>query len=64
MDPAYNLRNAADYHLVQPRTEAFKKSPLYALPAAWNVLSPDIKLQQNRTTFRWALRAHLLEEIV
>jgi hypothetical protein len=25
MDPAYNLRNAADYHLVQPRTEAFKK---------------------------------------
>jgi hypothetical protein len=63
-DPTYNLRNAADYHLIQPRTEAFKKSPLYALPAAWNALSPEIKLQQNKTTFRWALRAHLLEEIV
>jgi len=63
-DPAYNLRNANDYHLVQPRTELFKKSTFYALPAAWNALAPEIKLQNNKTTFRWALRAHLMEEIV
>jgi hypothetical protein len=59
----HNLRNASDYYLIQPRTEFFKKSPLYALPSAWNELSPFIKLHANRTTFRWALKAHLLEEI-
>jgi hypothetical protein len=38
-------------------TKLFKKSTQYAL-------APEINLQQNKTTFRWALRAHLLEEIV
>jgi hypothetical protein len=62
-DPNITLRNANDYHLVQPRTETFKRTTLYALPATWNDLSPYIKLQNNRITFRWALKAHLLESL-
>jgi len=42
-DPTINLRNANDYTLIHPRTETFKKSTLYALPYAWNELSPYIK---------------------
>ena len=63
-DPALNLRNANDYYLPIPRTETFKKSTFYALAAAWNDLTPFVKLQQNRTTFKWALRAHLLEALL
>jgi len=59
--PDLNLRNASDYHIIQPRIEFFKKSPLYALPNEWNNLSPFIKLHTNKTTFKWALKAHLLE---
>ncbi len=58
------LRNANDYQLLQPRTETFKRTTLYALPAAWNDLSPYIKLQTNRITFKWALKAHLLESLL
>jgi len=63
-EPALNLRNADDFYLPIPRTETFKKSTFYALPAAWNELSPFVKLQQNRITFKWALRAHLLEDLI
>jgi hypothetical protein len=58
------LRNANDFLLLQPRTETFKKSTLYALPSIWNNLAPEIKLQQNRITFKWALKAHLMNEIM
>jgi hypothetical protein len=30
------LRNADNYSLPNPRTELFKKSPLYFLPFEWN----------------------------
>jgi hypothetical protein len=60
--PDRNLRNADEFNLAQPRTEMFKRSSYFALPAAWNNLAPEVKLQQNRTTFRWALKAHLLTE--
>ena len=59
--PDLNLRNASDYHIIQPRIEFFKKSPLYALPNEWNNLSPFIKLHINKNTFKWALKAYLLE---
>ncbi len=62
-DPVRDLRNANEYFIMQPRTETFKKSMLYALPLAWNNLVPEIKLQQNKTTFKWALKAHLFEEL-
>jgi hypothetical protein len=61
-DPELNLRNANDFYLPQPRTETFKKSTYYALPATWNSLTPYIKLQPNKITFKWALKAHLLDE--
>jgi len=59
-----NLRNADEYSLPLPRTEMFKKSTYYAIPNAWNELAPEIKMQQKRTTFRWALKAHLLQELL
>jgi hypothetical protein len=62
-DPNIILRNANDFIMPQPRTETFKKTTLYALPYAWNELSPFIKLQNNKLTFRWALKAHLLETL-
>jgi hypothetical protein len=62
-DPELNLRNATDFHLPFPWTDTFKKSTLYALPFAWNSLSPYISLQPNKITFKWALNAHLLEQI-
>jgi hypothetical protein len=58
------LRNANDFLLTQPRTETFKKSTFYSLPTEWNNLAPEIKLQQNRITFKWALKAHLFEDIM
>jgi hypothetical protein len=62
-DPDVNLRNAEDYYLTRPRTETFKKSTFYAIPTAWNDLIPEIKYQENKFTFKWALKAHLLSEI-
>jgi hypothetical protein len=62
-DPDVNLRNADDYYLTRPRTETFKKSTFYAIPTAWNDLIPEIKYQENKYTFKWALKAHLLSEI-
>ncbi len=62
-EPAIQLRNANDYYLPLPRTEAFKKSTYYSIPLAWNELAPEIKFQQNAITFKWALKAHLLESL-
>ena len=62
-EPAILLRNANDYYLPLPRTEAFKKSTYYSIPHAWNELAPEIKFQQNAITFKWALKAHLLESL-
>ncbi len=45
---AQALRDDDKYHLPQARTEALKKIPLY---------------QNNKTTFKWALRAQLFDEI-
>jgi hypothetical protein len=61
--PERTLRNAEEFNLPQPRTEMYKRSTYYALPAAWNTLAPEVKFQQNRLTFRWALKANLLAEL-
>jgi hypothetical protein len=63
-EPAINLRNANDFYLPMPRTESFKKSIAYSLPHTWNELQPEIKYQENAITFKWALKAHLLESIM
>jgi hypothetical protein len=59
-----NLRNANDFYLPIPRTETFKKSTYYSMPSAWNNLALEIRLQENRTTFKWALKAHLIEALI
>jgi hypothetical protein len=56
---AKKLVDVSQIYVISP----FKKSPFYALPQAWNDLSPFIKYQNNRTTFKWALKAHLLDEL-
>ncbi len=63
-EPAINLRNANDYFIPMPRTETFKKSTYYALPSAWNDLAIEIKYQENKITFKWALKAHLMEDLL
>jgi hypothetical protein len=35
----------------------------YPISAASNFFVDTVKLQNYRTTFRWALKAHLLEEL-
>jgi len=56
------LRDDDKYHLPHARTETFKKIPLYSLPEEWNKHN-DMRYQSNRITFKWALRAQLLDEI-
>ncbi len=58
----HNLHNNDDFTLPMARIEFFKKIPLYSLPLAWNILD-DIKLQHNKTTFRWGLREKLFSEL-
>ena len=57
------LRNAADLALPNPRTEQFKKSPLYSLPLEWNRMD-DNKYIQQRTTFKTCVKYKLLNEII
>jgi hypothetical protein len=57
------LRNADDYKLPIPRTELFKKSPLYTLPLEWNSMD-DNKYIRNRTTFKTAVKYLLLAEVI
>ena len=61
-DLDYNLRNMNDFTLPAPKTEFFKRQPLYTLPLEWNNLD-EIKLQHNCTTFQICLKNNLLNEI-
>jgi hypothetical protein len=56
------LRNENDYFLPHPRLEQFKRIPLYSLPAAWNAAG-DIRLQNNKITFKIALKDKLMEDL-
>jgi len=57
------LRNADNYTLPNPRTELFKKSPLYTLPLEWNMLDEN-RYIRNRTTFKTALKYMLLNSVI
>jgi len=57
------LRNADDFMLPHPRTELFRKSPLYSLPLEWNKMDEN-KFNSNRTTFKTAVKYKLLNEIL
>ena len=58
----YEMRNATDFNLPVPRTEFFKKQPMYSLPLAWNSFN-DMKLQPNKTTFQKYVKEFLLSEL-
>jgi hypothetical protein len=58
----HELRNENDYYLPPPKLEFFKRIPLYSLPAAWNAAG-DLRLQQNKTTFKIALKDKLMNEV-
>jgi hypothetical protein len=58
----YNLRNNDLYLLPNPRTETFKKMPLYSLPWEWNN-SGNLMFYNNHITFKHALRGHLFGEL-
>jgi hypothetical protein len=57
------LRNANNYTLPNPRTELFKKSPLYALPLQWNILDEN-RYIRNKITFKTALKYLLLNSLM
>ena len=58
-----NLRNENEFTLPIPRTEQFKKFPLYSLPQEWNN-AEELVFYQNKITFKHALREKLLSEIM
>jgi hypothetical protein len=60
-ETGYNLRNDDFFKLPLARIELFRKSPVYALPLAWNTLSEHIRYQHNRCTFKIALTNYLFE---
>jgi hypothetical protein len=57
-----NLRNTDHYSLPHPRTDQFKRFPLYSLPLKWNK-SEELSLYHNTTTFKHALRDKLFLEL-
>ncbi len=52
-----------NYALPNPRTELFKKSPLYTLLLEWNNLDAT-KYIRNRVTFKTALKYNLLNAFI
>jgi hypothetical protein len=57
------LRNADNYSLPNPRTELFKKSPLYSLPYEWNNID-NKRYIRNRNTFKTAIKYTLLNSLM
>jgi hypothetical protein len=55
-----DLRNNNDFTIPPHRTELLKKLPMMSLPTTWNELADEIKLQRNKTTFKIALKDHIL----
>ena len=56
------LRNDNQFSLPLPRTDTFKRFPLYSLPFTWNK-SDELVFYENPITFRYALRDKLFNEI-
>ncbi len=59
----WNLRNSDLFFLPNPRTESFKKMPIYALPKEWNDCGV-LMFYENRTTFKHALKESLFEDLM
>jgi hypothetical protein len=57
-----NLRNGNLFAIPAPRTENFKKFPLYSLPKLWNGAN-ELIFYENPITFRYSLRERLFTEL-
>ncbi len=57
-----NLRNDNHFTLPIPRTDFFKKMPLYSLALEWNN-SGNLMFYDNNITFKRALREQLFSEL-
>jgi hypothetical protein len=62
-DTGHVLRNQDYFTLPLVRIEFFRKFPIYSLANEWNNLGDNIRLQQNRTTFRLALMDELISSM-
>jgi hypothetical protein len=57
------LRNADNFMLPNPRTELFKKSPLYSLPLEWNNLD-ESRYIRNKNSFKTVIKFSLLNALI
>ncbi len=57
-ETGYELRQNNTFIVPRPRTEFFKKSPIYQLSELWNNMNEN-KYQSNRFTFKCAMKNHL-----
>jgi hypothetical protein len=51
------------YMLPNPRTELFKKSPLYSLPLEWNNLD-ESRYIRNKNSFKTVIKFSLLNALI
>ncbi len=59
----HTLRNQNMFYLPFPRSDHFKKSPLYLLPKFWNDLPAELKCLENPFTFKIATQNYLLSQV-
>ncbi len=57
------LRNADNFMLPNPRTELFKKSPLYSLPLEWNNLD-ESRYIRNKNSFKTVIKFSQLNALI
>ena len=59
----HTLRNQNQFFLQFPRTDNFKKSPLYSFAKLWNDLPGELKGQENPYTFKISTKENLFRQI-
>ena len=57
------LRNENDFYINPCRIELVKRLPFTAIPTAWNATDDDVKLIQNRISFKITLKKNLIDSI-
>ncbi len=59
----HELRNTNHFNIPFPRTNHFKKSPIYSLAKFWNELPNEDKAQENPFTFQTQIKNRLFSLI-
>ena len=57
------LRNNENYVVLIPRTDLFKRLPIYSLPNEWNNAG-NLVFYENKITFNIALKNQLFKELL